>query len=177
VPLVTRPGTSTASTTSSPPGINGIEPTARAAAYATVRPAREGLPPAAYAAKARHATSATQLNRDQLNATPRARRLKLTDSSCCSISRHFSRPASAGLPRNELNHDNTRTPMPSICCGLDATDCANSSSATNPPSVKISDSGFLLAPSRKAPARPSSARPTTCSTPDMTSCHDATTGE
>ena len=32
MPLDTRPGTSTASTTSSPPGISGIEPTARAAA-------------------------------------------------------------------------------------------------------------------------------------------------
>ncbi len=35
---------------------------------------------------------------------------------------------------------------------MDATDCASTSSATNPPSVKISDNGFLLAPSRKAPS-------------------------
>ena len=46
-----------------------------------------------------------------------------------------------------------------------------------PPSEKISDSGFLLAPSRNAPPRPSRARPMTCSTPDITSCQDATTGE
>ena len=32
IPLETRPGTSIASTTSSPPGISGIDPTARAAA-------------------------------------------------------------------------------------------------------------------------------------------------
>ena len=32
MPLDTRPGTSTASTTSRPPGISGIDPTARAAA-------------------------------------------------------------------------------------------------------------------------------------------------
>ena len=32
IPLDTRPGTSTASTTSSPPGISGMVPTARAAA-------------------------------------------------------------------------------------------------------------------------------------------------
>ena len=47
MPLDTRPGTSTASTTSRPPGINGIDPTARAAAYATVTPASDGCPPAA----------------------------------------------------------------------------------------------------------------------------------
>ncbi len=32
IPLETSPGTSTASTTSSPPGISGMVPTARAAA-------------------------------------------------------------------------------------------------------------------------------------------------
>ena len=32
IPLDTRPGTSTASTTSNPPGMSGIEPTALAAA-------------------------------------------------------------------------------------------------------------------------------------------------
>ena len=67
--------------------------------------------------------------------------------------------------------------MPSICWGLDATDWASSISATKPPRVKISDSGFLLAPSRNAPPRPSSARPTACSTPDITNCQEATTGE
>ncbi len=46
-----------------------------------------------------------------------------------------------------------------------------------PPSEKISDSGFFVAPSMKAPPRPSSARPITCSAPDITSCHDATTGD
>ena len=47
MPDDTRPGTSTASTTSRPPGINGIDPTARAAAYATVTPASDGCPPVA----------------------------------------------------------------------------------------------------------------------------------
>ena len=44
--------------------------------------------------------------------------------------------------------------MPSIRSGRDATACASSSRATKPPSVKIRDSGFLLAPSRNAPPRP-----------------------
>ncbi|CNH35479.1 Uncharacterised protein [Mycobacterium tuberculosis] len=47
IPLDTRPGTNTASTTSSPPGISGMVPTARAAAYATVKPATEAWSPAA----------------------------------------------------------------------------------------------------------------------------------
>src|SRR3954468_1602908 len=176
MPDDTRPGTSTASTTSSPPGINGIDPTARAAAYATVTPASDGCPPVAKQANSRHATSAIQLNSDQPNATPSSRRDRLTDSSWDSVSRHLLRPVSDGLPRIELNHDSSRTPMPSMSSGRVATACASTIRARNPPSEKISDSGVLLAPSMKAPARPSSARPTTCRAPDITSCHDATTG-
>ena len=39
-----------------------------------------------------------------------------------SILRHLASPVSDGLPRNAFSQDSTRTPMPSICCGLDATD-------------------------------------------------------
>src|SRR6202000_2136514 len=98
MPLDTRPGTSTASTISSPPGISGIVPTARAAAQATVRPPTEGCAPAAYAANPKHATSANRLIGDQLKAVAGSRRLRLTDSSWQSISRHLASPTSAGLP-------------------------------------------------------------------------------
>src|ERR1700738_2888493 len=103
IPDDTRPGTSTASTPSSPPGISGIDPTARAAAYATVTPASDGCPPVAKQANSRHATSAIQLNSDQPNASPSARRDRLTDSSWDSVSRHLCRPALAGLPRSGVD--------------------------------------------------------------------------
>jgi hypothetical protein len=67
--------------------------------------------------------------------------------------------------------------MPSMSSGRVATACASTISAMNTPNEKISDSGFLLAPSMNAPLNPSSASPTTCSAPDITSCHDATTGD
>src|SRR6185437_1520055 len=127
------------------------------------------------AAKPRQATSATQFNSDQLNATAKSRRPRLTDSSCISVSRHLVRPVSAGLPRIELNHAKTRVPMPSISSGRDATACASSSSATNPPSVNSNENGLFFAPRKNAPPSPSSASPTACSTPDITSCQDATT--
>src|ERR1700739_1017344 len=111
MPLETSPGTRTASTTKSPPGISGIVPTARAAAQATINPALDAWSPAAYAAKPRHATSATRVRSDQIDATAKSRRPRLTDSSCVSVSRHFARPVSAGLPRTELNHDKTRHPI------------------------------------------------------------------
>src|SRR5580693_9425074 len=110
MPLDTKPGTSTASTTNRPPGINGMVPTARAAAQATVNPPTDACAPAAYAAKPRQATSANRLSSDQLKAVATLRRLRLTDSSWLSISRHLARPVSAGLPRIELNDDNTRQP-------------------------------------------------------------------
>ncbi|OBI14150.1 hypothetical protein A5714_14250 [Mycobacterium sp. E2462] len=74
------------------------------------------------------------MSSDQLNATDRSRRPRLTDSSCISVSRHRCSPASAGRPRTELTHDRTRQPIPSISSGRDATACASSSSATKPPS-------------------------------------------
>ena len=46
-----------------------------------------------------------------------------------------------------------------------------------PPRVNSSENGLSLAPNRNAPPRPSSARPTTCSAPDITNCQEATTGE
>ena len=67
--------------------------------------------------------------------------------------------------------------MPSISSGRDATAWASSSSATKPPRVNSNENGLFLAPSKNAPPSPSSASPTTCSTPDITSCHDATTGD
>ncbi len=174
MPLDTRPGTSTASTTNRPPGISGIVPTARAAAHATVSPPSEACAPAAYAANARHATSASRLTTDQLKAVARSRRLRLTDSNWHNISRHLARPTSAGLPRNELNRANTRQPMPSISSGREATACASSSRATKPPKVNSNENGLFLAPRTKAPPSPSSASPTACSTPDITNCQDAT---
>src|ERR1700722_15220118 len=105
MPDDTRPGTSTASTTRSPPGINGIAPTARAAAYATVTPASDGCPPVAKQANSRQATSAIQLNNDQPNASPSSARDRLTDSNWDSVSRHLFRPLSPGFPRIELDTD------------------------------------------------------------------------
>ncbi len=67
--------------------------------------------------------------------------------------------------------------MPSISSGREATACASSSRATKPPSVNSNEKGLFFAPSRKAPPNPSKANPTACSTPDITSCHDATTVE
>ena len=173
MPLDTRPGTSTASTISSPPGISGIVPTARAAAQATVRPPTEGCA-RGVRAKPRHPTSANRLISDQLKAVARSRRLRLTDSSWHSISRHLASPTSAGLPRNALNRASTRQPIPSISSGRDATAWASSSSATKPPRVNSSENGLFLAPRKNAPPSPNSANPTACSTPDITSCQDAT---
>ena len=78
-------------------------------------------------------TSAIQLNSDQLNATPEVatpqlHRLQLATESLATS----SSPVSAGLPRSELTHDSTRTPMPSISSGLVATACASSTSARKP---------------------------------------------
>ncbi|CNH35466.1 Uncharacterised protein [Mycobacterium tuberculosis] len=67
--------------------------------------------------------------------------------------------------------------MPSISSGRDATAWASSSSATKPPRVNSSENGLFLAPRKNAPPSPSTARPTACNTPDMTSCQDATTVE
>ena len=67
--------------------------------------------------------------------------------------------------------------MPSIRSGRDATACASRISAMNPPRVKISENGLCFAPRKNALPKPSSARPMTCSAPDITSCHDATTGD
>jgi hypothetical protein len=98
----------------------------------------------------------------------------LTDSSWQSISRHFASPTSDGLPRNALNRANTRQPIPSINSGRDATAWASSSNATKPPNVNSNENGLFFAPRKNAPPSPSSASPTACSTPDITSCHDAT---
>ncbi|CFR95940.1 Uncharacterised protein [Mycobacterium tuberculosis] len=94
-----------------------------------------------------------------------------------SVSRHFGRPASAGLPRTELAHDKTLLPIPSMSSGRDATAWASSSNVTKPPRVNSSENGLFLAPRKNAPPNPSNAKPTACNTPDMTSCHDATTVE
>ena len=71
-----------------------------------------------------------------------------------SVSRHFARPVSAGLPRTELTHDKTRRPIPSISSGRDATACANSNNTTKPPRVNNSENGLFFAPSKNAPPRP-----------------------
>src|ERR1700684_57391 len=177
MPADTRPGTSTASTTNRPPGISGMLPTARAAAQATVSPPTDACAPAAYAAKPRHATSANRLTSDQLKAAAKARRLRLTDSSWHGVSRPLARPVSPGLPRTELNDDNTRQPIPSISSGRDATAWASSNNATKPPRVNSNENGLFLAPRKKTPPTPSRPSPTAWRSPDITSCHDATNVE
>jgi hypothetical protein len=64
--------------------------------------------------------------------------------------------------------------MPSISSGRDATAWASNNSAMKPPRVNSNEKGLFFAPRKKAPPRPSIANPAACSTPAITSCHDAT---
>ncbi|SKU93363.1 Uncharacterised protein [Mycobacteroides abscessus subsp. abscessus] len=116
------------------------------------------------------------MNNDQPKASPRARRVSVTASICLRISRQRATPIMGGLPRRSFTQRNTRTPIPSSISGREATAWARSRMASKPPTLKIKEKGLVFAPKRNAPPRPRIARPTACSTPDITSCQDATTG-
>lgn len=85
-------------------------------------------------------------------------------------------PVSGSLLRSELYFDSPHRPMPTIDWGWERTYRTPAMRAITPATGTISARVLALPPTRKAPVTPRTASPSAAMTPEMASCHDATTG-
>ena len=131
--------------------------------------------PTALAAAHRQPMSATQLSRENANACAICRLLRSTASACSTTLRTPAAPWSAGLCRRALIQARIDRTDPSILSGWRAAHWTTTTIATRPNAESTSRNGLDTDPTRKKPSRASSTMPTVDRTPEITSCHDATT--